>query len=207
MGLYKGPGCKLCRREGIKLFLKSERCETAKCALTRRTYVPGMHGPVSRTKLSEYGIRLREKQKLKRFYYISEGQLRKTFDVANKMHGDTGEEFLQLLEIRLDNFVYRLGLADSRRQSRLFVRHGHVQVNGKKVDIPSYILKMTDVVSLSDKSKLKLATYVEKSEKKQLPTWILKDSTGKGYSVLRKPTRDEIDAPVNEQFIVEFYSR
>ena len=145
MGLLNRPVCKMCRREGTKLYLKSDRCDTPKCSLERRKYIPGQHGPVSRIKLSEYGIRLREKQKMKRFFNIGESQSRKYYDMASNMHGDTGEEMLQLMERRLDNVVFRCGLSDTRKQSRLLVNHGHFLVNGKKIDIPAYLVKINDV--------------------------------------------------------------
>lgn len=207
MGLYKGPLCKLCRREGTKLYLKSDRCDTPKCAVARRSYIPGMHGPLSRNKLSEYGIRLREKQKAKRFYYISESQMRKYYERASRMHGDTGEELLQLLESRLDNMVYRFGLSDNRKQARLMVHHGHFRVNNKKVDIPSYILKINDVISVKEKSLKSFENMLVKAKKKNMPSWITADFDGNVYTYVRLPKRDELDIPVNEQFIVEFYSR
>ncbi|MDD5455601.1 MAG: 30S ribosomal protein S4 [Candidatus Margulisbacteria bacterium] len=207
MGLYKGPSCKLCRREGIKLYLKSDKCDSPKCSIARRSYPPGMHGPLARIKLSEYGIRLREKQKAKRFYYVSESQMRKYYEQANRMHGDTGEEFLQILESRLDNFVFRSGVVDTRMQARLMVRHGHFMVNKKKVDIPSYILKINDVVTIKEKSLKKFETLLEKAKKKNIPSWVTSDFTGNSFTYTKVPTRDELDVPVNEQFIVEFYSR
>ena len=207
MGLYKGPSCKLCRREGVKLFLKSDRCDSPKCALARRAYVPGQHGPTHRSKLSEYGIRLREKQKLKRFYYISESQLSKYFNTANRMHGDTVEELLQLIERRLDNVVYRLGIVDTRRQARLFVKHGHYRVNGKKVDIPSYLVKEGDVISIAESSLASFEGLLAKAKKVNRPSWFITDDNASKYTFNRIPLRDEIEIPINMQFIVEFYSR
>lgn len=207
MGLSSKPVCKMCRREGTKLFLKSDRCDTPKCSLERRKYVPGQHGPVSRTKLSEYGIRLREKQKMKRFFNISESQSRRYYDMASNMHGDTGEEMLQLMERRFDNIVYRCGLSDTRRQSRLLVRHGHFLVNGKKIDIPAYIVKVNDVISIRERSSKSFENLIVKLEKKQGVTWIESDVKGNKYQLVRVPKREEMDVPVNVQFIVEYYSR
>ncbi len=207
MGSYKGPSCKLCRREGVKLYLKSDRCDSPKCSFERRKYVPGQHGPVSRVKLSEYGIRLREKQKVRRFYCLSEGQTRRYYETANAMHGDTGEEMLQLMESRLDNVVYRMGLSDTRKQSRLIVRHGHIRVNGRKVDIPSYILKVNDVILLREKSLKSFEPVLIKARKRKLPNWLTADYDGNMYVYARVPSREELDVPVNEQFVIEFYSR
>ncbi len=207
MGLSNRPVCKMCRREGTKLYLKSDRCDTPKCALERRKYIPGQHGPVSRIKLSEYGIRLREKQKMKRFFNISEAQSRRYYDMASNMHGDTGEEMLQLMERRLDNVVFRCGLSDTRRQSRLLVNHGHFLVNGKKVDIPAYLVKVNDVVSIRERSGKSFESLILKNEKKQSVTWIESDSKANKYKLVRVPTREEMDVPVNVQFIVEYYSR
>lgn len=207
MGLSNRPVCKMCRREGTKLYLKSDRCDTPKCALERRKYIPGQHGPVSRIKLSEYGIRLREKQKMKRFFNISEAQSRRYYDMASNMHGDTGEEMLQLMERRLDNVVFRCGLSDTRRQSRLLVNHGHFLVNGKKVDIPAYLVKVNDVVSIRERSGKSFESLILKNEKKQSVTWIESDSKANMYKLVRVPTREEMDVPVNVQFIVEYYSR
>ena len=207
MGLSNRPVCKMCRREGVKLYLKSDRCDTAKCSLERRKYIPGQHGPVSRIKLSEYGIRLREKQKMKRFFNISESQSRRYYDIASNMHGDTGEEMLQLMERRLDNFVFRSGLSDTRRQSRLLVNHGHFLVNGKKVDIPAYLVKVNDVISIRERSTKSFENLILKNAKKQGVTWIESDSSSNSFKLVRVPSRDEMDVPVNVQFIVEYYSR
>ncbi len=207
MGLYKGPSCKLCRREGVKLFLKSDRCDTPKCAIARRAYAPGQHGPTHRGKMSEYGIRLREKQKLKRYYNVSESQLGRYFSVANKMHGDTGEELLQLLERRFDNFIYRTGLVDTRRQARLLVKHGHFLVNKKPVDIPSFIVKVGDAISITEKSIKTFQPHLEKVSKKSAVSWLNVSVEANDYVFTRIPVREEIDVPVNEQLIVEFYSR
>lgn len=207
MGLYKGASCKLCRREGTKLFLKSEKCDTPKCPLARRSYPPGFHGPLFRGKLSEYAIRLREKQKAKRFYYINETQFENYYVKASRMHGDTGLELLQFLERRLDNFVYRAGLAKTRRQARQLVKHGHFKVNDTKVNIPSYLLKESDVVSVVDPTVEEFVSILEKAKKKIIQSWLSADSKKNKYTFLKLPLRDEIDAPVNEQFIVEYYAR
>jgi len=197
----------MCRREGTKLYLKSDRCDTAKCSLERRKYIPGQHGPVSRIKLSEYGIRLREKQKMKRFFNISEAQSRRYYDIASNMHGDTGEEMLQLMERRLDNVIFRCGLSDTRKQSRLLVNHGHFLVNGKKVDIPAYLVKVNDILSIRERSTKSFESLIIKNEKKQSVTWIESDSKANKYKLVRVPSREEMDVPVNVQFIVEYYSR
>ncbi len=152
MARYTGPVCRLCRREGLKLYLKGDRCYTDKCAIDRRNYAPGQHGK-SRRKLSNYGIQLREKQKVRRYYGISEKQMRKYFEMADKMKGITGENLLKILEMRLDNAVYRLGLASTRAEARQLVTHGHFTVNGKKVDIPSYLVSVGDVIAVKEKSR------------------------------------------------------
>jgi small subunit ribosomal protein S4 len=207
MGLYKGPSCKLCRREGIKLFLKSDKCETVKCPFSKRAYVPGQHGPVLRSKLSEYGIRMREKQKAKRFYYLNESQFRKYYEKASKSHFNTAEQLINLIEKRLDNFIYRSGLAYTRKNARQLVKHGHFLINGKKVDIPSFQLKEGDYISIREKSKLSFSTMLEKSKKNIDNNWIGKDITENKYTFNRIPTIEEAAVPVNMQFIIEFYSR
>jgi small subunit ribosomal protein S4 len=204
MGLSKGSVCKLCRREGAKLFLKGDRCDSPKCALTRRSYPPGAQGAMFKGKMSEYGIRLREKQKAKRFYYVSESQFRRYYRMADNMHGDTGEKLLQIVERRLDNVVYKVGLVKTRKHARQFVRHGHVEINGKKVDIPSYLMKEKDVLTVRG-SSAKLV--VESEEKKTVPVWIVGDEKAKKYEFSRIPSRDEIEVPINEQFVIEYYSR
>jgi len=207
MGLYKGPSCKLCRREGVKLFLKSVKCETAKCPLGKRSYPPGHNGPLFRGKMSEYAIRLREKQKARRFYYISESQFRRYYEVAAKQHGDTGEELLQIVETRLDNIVFRSGLASTRRNARLMVKHGHFLVNKKKVDIPSYLMKESDVISIREKSLKKFENQLEVSKTKNTASWITANYDANEYIFNQIPTREDIDAPINEQLIIEYYSR
>lgn len=207
MGLYRGASCKLCRREGIKLFLKSDKCDSPKCPLGKRAYPPGQHGPVLRSKLSEYGIRMREKQKAKRFYYVSEGQFRKYFKRANNTSGNTAEEFIKLLERRLDNVVYRAGLAYTRMNARQLVKHGHFLVNGKKVNIPSYLVSENDVISIKESSKESFVTLLEKNKNKFGNSWINSDVSANKYSFVRIPTLEEAAVPVNLQFIVEYYSK
>lgn len=200
------PQCKQCRREGIKLFLKGERCLTDKCAVERRTYPPGEHGR-GRVKQSEYLLQLREKQKARRFYQVLEKQFHKYYEEASRQQGVTGENLLRLLEVRLDNVVYRLGFGTSRRQSRQLVRHGHFLVNGRKVDIPSYLVKPNDVISIKTSSK---ATEVIRSATdltSSVAPWLQADHDNLTGKILRYPERDEIDAPVQESLIVELYSK
>lgn len=209
MARYTGPKCRLCRREGEKLFLKGERC-FSKCPLDgHKRYPPGMHGPERRKKLSIYGLQLREKQKVKRIYGMLETQFRKFFEWARKMPGNTGENLLSLLERRLDNVVYRLGIAASRAQARQLVNHGHVRVNGKKVDIASYLVKPGDVITLSDKAK-KFAIVQENLEGLDIgtiPTWLSFDKNRIEGKVIRNPIRTDITYPVNETLIIELYSK
>ncbi len=205
MARYVGPSCKLCRREGIKLFLKGERCESEKCAIERRTYPPGQHGR-GRSKQSEYLTQLREKQKARRYYGILEKQFRGYYEKANSKHGITGENLLQLLEQRLDNVVYRLGFGASRAQSRQLIRHGHFQVNGKRVTIPSFQVKAGDQISLKHergKDIITSATELVAS----VPAWLQADHENLAGLVIRTPNRNEIDFPVQEQLIVELYSK
>ena len=207
MGLYKGASCKLCRREGTKLFLKSVKCDSPNCPLAKRAYPPGQHGPVFRSKLSEYGIRMREKQKAKRFYYLAEGQFRKYFQKANHSHGNTAEELIKLVERRLDNVIFRAGLAYTRMNARQLVKHGHFLVNGKKVDIPSYLVSENDIVSIKETSKESFATILEKNKNRVGYSWITGDSSANKYTFTRIPNLDEAAVPVNMQLIVEYYSR
>lgn len=208
MAKYTGPSCRLCRREGVKLFLKSDRCYTDKCAIDRRTYAPGQHGQ-GRKKVSEYGLQLREKQKARRIYGVLEGQFRKYYKEATRRKGVTGETLLQLLETRLDNVVYRLGFAGSRGEARQLVRHGHFLVNGKKVDIPSYQVQPGTTVEVREKSKGsdKFKELKEAAASRGTKEWIEVDANNLSGKVVRVPTRDEIDIPVAEQMIVELYSR
>jgi len=206
MGVKRGSACRLCRREGEKLFLKGERCETAKCSFLKRPYAPGMHG-LSRKKNSDYAIRLREKQRARRFYNLGEKQFKKFFDMANKSHGVTGTVFLQTLEQLLYNVVYRMGLADSRSQSRQLIKHGHILVNGKKVDIPSFMAKEGDIITIKEKSVTVFNNSFEKIKNTTLPSWVSFNPDTKEGKVLSTPEREEIDVPVSEQLIIEFYSK
>ena len=207
MARYNGPVCRLCRREGMKLFLKGERCYTEKCAIEKRNFPPGQHGKTRKAKLAGYGVQLREKQKVKRIYGVLEDQFRRYFESADRTRGITGETLLQLLERRFDNVIYRLGLATSRAQARQLVRHGHFLVNGKKVDIPSYSLRAGDVVTVKTASA-KNPTIVHAMEEvkgRGIPAWLtFDDGTGK---VMSLPTREQINLPVQEQLIVELYSK
>lgn len=200
--------CRLCRREGMKLFLKGTRCETEKCAFERRGYAPGQHGQ-KRRKDTEYGLQLREKQKVKRIYGLFERQFRRYFSIASSKKGVTGETLLQLLEQRLDNTIYRMGFAESRRQARQVVRHGMVLVNGKKVDIPSYTLKAGDKVSILERFKenVMLKKSLEVLQKRGVPGWLEVDTTAYAGIFKKIPTKDEIALPVQEQLIVELYSK
>jgi small subunit ribosomal protein S4 len=200
--------CRICRREGMKLFLKGVRCEREKCAFERHGYAPGQHGQ-KRHKDTEYGLQLREKQKVKRIYGLFERQFRRYFSIASRKKGVTGQTLLQLLEQRLDNTVYRLGLAESRRQARQIVGHGMVQVNGKKVDIPSYTLKAGDKISIREefKDNVIVKRSLETLQKRGVPEWLEMDA-GTFTGVFKKiPTKDEIALPVQEQLIVELYSK
>ena len=207
MARYTGSVCRLCRREGMKLYLKGDRCYTDKCAITKRAYAPGQHG-TSRRKLSNYGIQLREKQKAKRFYGVLESQFRKYFEIADKQTGITGENLLRLLESRLDNVVYRLGFASSRAEARQLVVHGHFRVNGKKVDIPSYLVSAGDIISVKERSKSsdKFRSLVE-NFKGNVPEWLTVDMEKLEGTVLSLPSREDIDLPIAENLIVELYSR
>jgi small subunit ribosomal protein S4 len=212
MGKYIGPVCKLCRREGEKLFLKAERCFTPKCSFEKRGFAPGQHGR-SRTGRSEresdYARQLRAKQKARRVYGVFERQFRRYFGIAQKRTGMTGLMLLQTLELRLDNVVFRMGFAGDRAQARQLVNHGHIEVNGHKTNIPSMILKAGDIVSVEEGSRKK--TYwkevVDIAEKRVAPLWLERDVRGYSGRVLRRPDRAEIDGNLNEQLIVEYYSR
>ncbi|MBA3434267.1 MAG: 30S ribosomal protein S4 [Actinobacteria bacterium] len=201
-----GPKCRLCRREGLKLFLKGERCLTEKCAVERRAYPPGEHGR-GRIKQSEYLLQLREKQKARRYYGLLEKQFRITYDRASRGQGAPGENLLRMLETRLDNVVYRLGFAGSRAQSRQLVRHGHFQVNGRRVNIPSYGVKENDVISLKQGSPVEQLVREATDLTASVAPWLQADHDGLMGKVLRLPERDEIDVPVQESLIVELYSK
>ncbi len=208
MAKYTGPSCKLCRREREKLFLKGDRCYTDKCAINKRSYSPGQHGQ-QRRKMSEYGMQLREKQKARRFYGVLEKQFRNYFKIARNMKGVTGENLLQILESRLDNVVYRLGLATSRPEARQLIRHNHFTVNGKRVNIPSYLLKPGDIVAVVEKSRSleKFKNIVDNTGGKVVPKWLEIDLDNMTGNVVSLPLREEIDLPVQEHLIVELYSK
>lgn len=208
MARYTGPACKLCRREGKKLFLKGDRCYTGKCAIERRSYAPGQHGQ-NRKKTSEYGLQLRAKQSARRYYGVSEKQFHKYFVEAERREGVTGTNLLQLCESRLDNIVYTAGFASSRAQARQLVNHAHFTVNGKKVDIPSYLLKAGDTVSIKSKSKdsAKFKTVLEANASRPVPSWLDLNAEALSAKVVALPEREQIEVPVEEHLIVEFYSK
>lgn len=208
MARYRDAGCKLCRREGLKLFLKGDRCFGPKCALEKRNYPPGEHGQ-RRTKPTDYSVQLREKQKMKRIYGVMEGQFRRYFYMAERQKGITGENLLRILEQRLDNVVHRLGFAVSRSQARQFVRHGHFQVNGRPVNIPSYLLKAGDRIEVRQKSRelLPIKAALESAKKRALPHWLELNLANLTGIVKGLPARDEIAIPVQEQLIVSLYSK
>lgn len=209
MARYTGPVCRLCRREGQKLYLKGQRCYTDKCPIERRPYAPGEHGQDRRGKQSEFGLQLREKQKARRIYGVLERQFSRYYDKADRARGVTGEVLLQLLERRLDNVVFRLGLASSRKEARQLVTHGHFEVNGRKVNIPSYLVKEGDVVRVREKSRSmdRFKELVELAQDRGVPEWLSPDYEAMQGTILRLPNREEIDTPVAEQLIVEHYSR
>lgn len=210
MARYTGPDCKLCRREGMKLYLKGERCLTKKCPIERRPYPPGQSGQARRRKPSEYALQLREKQKVRRIYGVLENQFQTLFQEAERRPGMTGENLLQLLELRLDNVIYRMGFASSRDQARQLVNHGHFLVNGKKVNIPSVQLHPGDEITLdagSDKTEFFAAGAAFGSARAQPPQWVQIDATAMNGRVLAVPQRIDVDALVSEQLIVEYYSR
>ena len=208
MSRYKDEQCRICRREGQKLFLKGSRCYTDKCSITRRNYAPGDHGQ-GRKKISEYGTQLREKQKTKAFYGVGEKQFRKYFEMAENKKGITGENLLQILESRLDNVVYRLGFGVSRAQARQFVNHGHFEVNGHKVDIASYLVKAGDVITVreSKKDNKTIKENLEVNAARPIPEWLEKDAGKMQGKVLRLASREDVDIPVEEHLIVELYSK
>jgi len=207
MARYTAAKCRLCRREGMKLFLKGTRCFTDKCAIERRNYPPGQHG-LQRGKLTPFGVQLREKQKAKRIYGVLEGQFRRYFEWAEREKGVTGENLLRLLELRLDNVVHRLGFATSRRESRQMVAHGHFAVNGRKVSVPSYLTKVGDRVELRATSKMQARVDDNlNGGRGQVPQWLELDPTAKRGVVRSLPLREDIQIPVSEQLIVELYSK
>ena len=201
-----GPKCRICRREGMKLFLKGERCLTEKCAVERRSYPPGEHGR-GRIKQSEYLLQLREKQKARRYYGLLERQFRNYYAKAAQRSGMTGENLLRMLEMRLDNVIYRLGFAASRAQARQLVRHGHFRVNGRRVNIPSYQVKPDDVVTVAESSTAQPVIRDATDLTASVSPWLQADHEGLTGKVLRWPTREDIDTPVSEQLIVELYSK
>ena len=208
MARYTGAVCRHCRREGLKLFLKGERCYTDKCAIERRNYPPGEHGQ-ARPKFSEYSIQLREKQKLRRIYGVLEGQFRRYFGMADRSRGVTGETLLQLLERRLDNIVYRLGFATSRAEARQLVRHGHFRVNDHKVDVPSYLVKAGDIVTVRERSRkvTRIQEALELAQRRGVPEWLdVQADTFTGV-VKALPVRADLTMPINEKLVVELYSK
>lgn len=208
MARYTGPSCRLCRREKLKLFLKGERCYSEKCAVDKREYPPGQHGQ-SRKKHSDYDVQLREKQKVKRIYGVMEKQFRKYFSEANRQKGITGENLLIILERRLDNMVYRMGFAGSRHEARQLIRHKHFEVNGKRVNIPSYLINAGDEIALQEKSRkiAKIQESLEGSSRRGIPRWLEVDKDNVKGRIAALPAREELTMPINEQLIVELYSK
>lgn len=208
MARYIESVCKICRREGMKLFFKAERCYTDKCAFERRSYAPGQHGQ-SRGKVSEYALQLREKQKVKRVYGLLEDQFKMTFHDADRAKGITGENLISLLERRLDNAVYRLGFAGCRTEARMMVTHGFFRVNGRKVDIPSYRVKANDVIEIAESKKktAKLAANLKAAERHPSPEWLRIEKDAMKGTIVRLPRREDVTIPMNEQLIVELYSK
>ena len=208
MARYTGPSCKLCRREGKKLFLKGDRCLTDKCAVARRTTVPGQHG-AGRKNVKEYGLQLREKQTARRYYGVQEKQFKKYYVAADKKEGIAGENLLSILETRLDNAVYRMGMASSRKEARQLVRHGHFTLNGKKADIPSILLRVGDVVALKEKSRAseKIKGLMEAMADATAPKWLEVNKDAVSAKVVAAPARDDVDFEFNEQLIIELYSK
>lgn len=209
MSRYIGPVCRLCRREGVKLFLKGERCHTDKCAIERRSYAPGQHGQEQKKKLSNYGTQLREKQKVKRIYGLVEKQFRGYYHRAARMKGITGENLLSLLERRLDNVVYRMGFATNHTEARQIVRHGHILLNNAKVNIPSYIVKPSDKISVKEKSKqnTRIVESMSALDKRGVPSWMVVDKESYTGTISGLPSREEITMPIKERLIVELYSK
>lgn len=206
MARYTGPVCRLCRREGIKLYLKGDKCYSDKCPVSRRAYAPGQHGQ-SKKKMSNYGIQLREKQKAKRIYGVLETQFREYYEKADRKKGITGENLLRILELRLDSVVFRLGFASSRVEARQLVRHGHFTVNGKKVDIPSYQVSVGDVIAVKNASRSSDKFKGLAEVAKTTPQWLEVNMDAMEGKVVAEPKREDIDIPVQETFIVELYSR
>ena len=209
MARYRGPVCRLCRREGMKLFLKGERCYKEKCAIERRNAPPGQHGGMRRRKVRAYGLQLREKQKLRRVYGVLEGQFRRTFAEASRRKGVTGETLLQLLELRLDNVVYSLGFATSRSQARQLVRHGHIEVDGKRVNVPSFRVRQGMQIAVAEKSRSNqlIKEALEFAQGRGIPSWLELEADALRGRVAEQPAREDIRIPIQEQLIVELYSR
>ena len=209
MARYTGPVCRLCRRVGSKLFLKGDRCYTDKCAIDKKGYAPGQHGQGRRAKTSEYGIQLREKQKARRIYGILEKQFRNYFAKADRQQGVTGENLLRLLERRLDNAVYRMGFGGSRSEARQMVRHGHFTINGKKVNIPSFQVRVGDVIEVREGSRenLRIKELAEAASKKTAPAWLQVNADQFTGKIVAFPSREDIDVQIEEHLIVELYSR
>ena len=209
MATYRGPVCRLCRREGLKLYLKGERCFKESCAIEKRNFPPGQHGQGRRSKIIGYGLQLREKQKVRRIYGVLERQFQNYFEKASRKKGVTGENLLTMLERRLDNAVYRLGFASSRAQSRQLVGHGHILVNSSKVNIPSFQIQPGDIVSVKEKSQKvsNITAAVEMVGGRGVPDWLELDSSNYSGKVLTLPKRDNVNLPVQERMIVEFYSK
>ena len=206
MARYTGPSCKLCRREGTKLYLKGERCLSDKCAFNRRTAAPGQHG-AAKKKLTEYGMQLREKQKAKRYYGVLEKQFHSYYEKADNQEGIAGENLLRLLERRLDNVVFRMGLAASHKEARQLVLHGHFTLNGHKANIPSILVKVGDVIAVKDTESTKIKELVEAMGDRIVPKWLEVDKTNGSAKVVAMPERDDIDFEFNEQLIIELYSK
>ena len=210
MARYTGPACRLCRRENTKLFLKGDKCTSDKCPLVRRAKAPGQHGAnAGRKRVKEYGLQLREKQKARRYYGILEKQFNNYFEKADKKPGQTGENLLTMIETRLDNVVYRMGMADSRRQARQLVRHGHFRVNGKKANIPSMLVKKGDVITIKEQSRKSelIKMLIENISGRSVPAWIELDKENAVATIVALPTREDIDFPFEEHLIVELYSK
>ncbi len=209
MARYRGAECRQCRREKLKLFLKGDRCYSDKCAFERRSFAPGQHGQARMRKVSDYAIQLREKQKVRRIYGMLEGQFRKFFGIAERTKGVTGENLLRLLECRLDNVIFRLGFANSRNQARQLVRHNHIQVNGRKVNIPSFLVSVNDVITLKEKSRKVevINDSLDAVVRRGVPSWLELDKDNYKGTVKGLPDRQEITMPIQEQLIVELYSK
>ena len=207
MSRYTGPNCRFCRREGTKLFLKGERCTLEKCAFERRSYAPGQHGQGMRRKQSEYSVQLRAKQKLARMYGVREGQFRSYYREATRVPGVSGENLLRLLESRLDSVVFRLGFAPSRKAARQLVRHNHFRVNGRRVNIPSYLTRPGDVIDVSEKSRQLEVVHESLRRARETVPWLSVDKANLSGSVLERPAREDIPTLAEEQLVIEFYSR